>query len=163
MFVLFATLTLTGMHTPKLGKTLIGCVWAKAFKRTIPKLKVFVICPVSLKEAWAKEAYATCGLETCKQSKKDGSCNCNNSNNDTEDKKKKKKSNNNDEQQQQDCWNMCIASWAKIPVVKKCVRKYVVIFDEAHQMQSMEAARTKNALKIINSQYCVGCLLLTGT
>ena len=135
-------------------------MWAKAFKRTIPKLKIFVICPVSLKESWSKEAYNTCGLTSCKQSKKDGLCNCNIDSDSSKEEKKKKK---NAVDQQQDCWNMHIASWAKIPTVKKCIRKYIVIFDEAHQMQSMESNRTKNALKLVLSQHCVGCLLLTGT
>ncbi|OEU17198.1 P-loop containing nucleoside triphosphate hydrolase protein, partial [Fragilariopsis cylindrus CCMP1102] len=41
-----------------LGKTLIGAVWSKAFTETFGrgKLKVYIICPVSLKEEWRRTA-----------------------------------------------------------------------------------------------------------
>lgn len=52
-----------------LGKTLIACVWAKAFKGVFSKLKVFVIAPVSLQKSWEKCALEATGLRTSIQTK----------------------------------------------------------------------------------------------
>ena len=52
-----------------LGKTLIACVWAKAFKGVFSKLKIFVIAPVSLQKSWEKCALETTGLRTSIQTK----------------------------------------------------------------------------------------------
>jgi hypothetical protein len=57
-----------------------------------------------------------------------------------------------------------ICSWGKVPTeVSSNISKFVAVFDEAHSMQSLEAARTKAALKLVRSQRCVGVLLLSGT
>jgi SNF2 family DNA or RNA helicase len=37
------------------GKTIIGCVWAKAFHRTFD-CRIVILCPVSLKENWERTA-----------------------------------------------------------------------------------------------------------
>ena len=65
--------------------------------------------------------------------------------------------------------DVCIASWGKIPAIAERDQgpmKFVVIADEAHSMQSMEASRTRDALKLMlceDVHECVGVLLLTGT
>jgi len=115
-----------------LGKTVIACVWARAFKNTFPSLKILLIAPVSLHKEWKKTAYTATGL---------------NMENDTDDP-----------------LDMTISSWAKIPKIPSTsVEKFIVICDEAHSMQSMNSARTKDSLKLILEKRCVGCLLLTGT
>ena len=68
------------------GKTIIGCVWAKAFLNSFKGLKVFVIAPVSLRDDWIRTATEATGLvldtgDTKKKTKKRGK----------EAKKKKKK------------------------------------------------------------------------
>lgn len=117
-----------------LGKTLIGCVWAKAFVRTMDQTKVVVVCPVSLKKEWKRTAEEATGLSV--------------SDGDSEDDFVKN--------------DVIIVSWAKVPATLKA-SKFVVVADEAHTMQSMQAARTKNALQLMESSCCVGVLLLTGT
>ena len=43
-----------------------------------------------------------------------------------------------------------IFSWAKVPpAIPKTVKHFVVICDEAHCMQSMESARTKDTLGLV--------------
>jgi hypothetical protein len=142
-----------------LGKTLIGCVWAKSFKSTFDNLKVFVICPVSLKTEWKRTAENTTGLSV-----EDEKASAN------------KKS-----------LDLRICSWAKVPTkVESNVDQFVAVFDEAHSMQSMNSARTKDAMKLVlDERYvfylfavlcivylctkpvrlkrCAGVLLLTGT
>jgi superfamily II DNA or RNA helicase len=116
------------------GKTLIGCVWAKAFKSTFEDLKVYVIAPVSLKKEWARTATDVVGLK-CE-----------------EDKSKK---NSLDE----DSLDVRISSWAKVPLrVPPKVKHFVVICDEAHNMQSMESCRTQDTLKLLHSDRYVNCL-----
>jgi len=39
-----------------LGKTLVSLVTAKIYKQNYPDMKIFVICPASLKENWLREA-----------------------------------------------------------------------------------------------------------
>lgn len=108
-----------------LGKTLIGCVWSKSFKLSYDCLKIFVVCPVSLKEEWKRTAENFTGLEV-------------------EDFNGKAK---------EDSQDLRICSWAKVPkAVDKSVVHYVVVFDEAHSMQSMQAARTKDALKFVDNK-----------
>jgi SNF2 family DNA or RNA helicase len=48
-------------------------------------------------------------------------------------------------------------------MVEMSIQNYVVVCDEAHSMQSMTAARTKDVLTLVCDQRCVGVLLLTGT
>ena len=45
-----------------LGKTIIACVYAKAFKKTFPRTKVYVIAPVTLHSGWKKTAKEVTGL-----------------------------------------------------------------------------------------------------
>jgi len=117
-----------------LGKTLVGCVWAKAFKETYSALKIFCIAPVSLKKEWERTASDVVGI-SCESDKGDDKS-----------------------------MNMHISSWSKIPErVPRHVRNYVVVADEAHSMQSMAAGRTKDVLALVKSSRCVGVLLLTGT
>mmetsp|Transcript_44442 Transcript_44442/g.53762 ORF Transcript_44442/g.53762 Transcript_44442/m.53762 type:complete len:1042 (-) Transcript_44442:49-3174(-) len=124
-----------------LGKTVIACVWAKAFKETFPKLKVFLVCPVSLREDWERTALEATGLE-CVDAQVDHM----------------------DDPKDSDTYRMSISSWAKVPKeVPKFIPNYVVILDEAHSMQSMSSARTKDALSLTKNARCIGCLLLTGT
>ena len=108
------------------------------------RLKVIVICPVSLKAEWQRTAEQATSLQV--QSK--DACDWTTT-------------------------DVCIASWAKIPAVPSshdstAVTKYVVIADEAHSMQNMVSTRTQDALKLMISRsscrsQCVGVLLLTGT
>lgn len=122
-----------------LGKTLIACVWAKAFKLSFACLKVYIIAPVSLREEWKKTAFETTGMETAPEKLP---------------KKNVDKEN----------LDICITTWGKVPKeVPSYVHKFVVICDEAHQMQSMNAARTKDVLNLTAESRCIGCLLLTGT
>mmetsp|Transcript_22601 Transcript_22601/g.34453 ORF Transcript_22601/g.34453 Transcript_22601/m.34453 type:complete len:813 (+) Transcript_22601:174-2612(+) len=122
-----------------LGKTLIGCVFAKAFKKTFPQLKVYIISPVSLKKEWERTASDVTGLE-CEP-----------------DKSPKMQLN-------QDSLDVRITSWAKVPLrVPPHIQHYIVICDEAHNLQSMESGRTKDTLKLTHGERCVGVLLLTGT
>jgi nitrate reductase cytochrome c-type subunit len=45
-----------------------------------------------------------------------------------------------------------IFSWAKVPpAIPKKVQHYVVICDEAHNMQSMDSTRTKDTLSLVLS------------
>jgi SNF2 family DNA or RNA helicase len=123
-----------------LGKTLIACVWAKAFKAVFQNLKIFVISPVSLKKEWEKTAIEATGLkcepDLGKKSSPDS----------------------------HDSLDMRISTWAKIPLrVPPSADHFIVICDEAHHLQNMESARTKDALKLMSNDRCVGVLLLTGT
>jgi SNF2 family DNA or RNA helicase len=56
--------------------------------------------------------------------------------------------------------DVLIVSWAKIPT-KISSSHYVVIADEAHSMQNMNSARTRDALALMKN--AMGVLLLTGT
>lgn len=122
-----------------LGKTLIGCVWARAFQATHDStLEVICICPVSLMKEWKRTAEEATGLAVGQSGDKI----------------------------QEDLGTrsmMQVCSWAKIPEQVPTPSKYVLICDEAHSMQSMEAGRTKAVLKLCKSSRCVGVLLLTGT
>ncbi len=109
-----------------LGKTLIGCIWAKAFKNTFPNLKVYVIAPVSLKKEWRRTATDVVGLE-CE-----------------EDKGAKA-------QLDEKSLDLRVTSWAKVPTeVPRHIDHYVVICDEAHNLQSMNSGRTKDTLKLVS-------------
>ena len=60
--------------------------------------------------------------------------------------------------------SVSIHSWSKIPSeIEETYGKFVVVADEAHSIQSMQAARTKDTLKLVSSKLCEGVLLLTGT
>ena len=108
-----------------MGKTLIGCVWGKAFHHTFEDLKIFVICPVSLKEEWKRTAANATGLKASNETAKGKS--------------------------EEESPDMKIFSWSKVPQdVNESVAHFVVICDEAHSMQSMQAARTKDVLKLVS-------------
>jgi hypothetical protein len=98
-----------------LGKTVIGCVWAKAFQQTYQELTILVVCPVSLKPEWKRTAEEATGLQV------------------------------------DDDVSMQICSWSKIPSAPT-LGNFVVVFDEAHMMQSLQAARTKESLQLVRSQ-----------
>jgi SNF2 family DNA or RNA helicase len=120
-----------------LGKTLIGCVWARAMQATYDSLQVICICPVSLMKEWKRTAENATGLLVIEPNHISSS---------------------------ESASYMRICSWAKIPEkVLPNPNPYIIICDEAHSMQSLEAARTKAVLQICKSPRCVGVLLLTGT
>jgi hypothetical protein len=166
-----------------LGKTIIGCVWAKAFKNTFPGITIFVIAPPSLHEDWQRTATDATGLVLGKnRKKKNRSGKATKKNGDDEDeyeltvtgkrrkkaKKKKAESDSDDDNEESSCDNidMYIYSWDSISAYKDVildVSDFVVIADEAHCMQSMEAKRTKEALSLMSRKKCRGILLLTGT
>lgn len=127
-----------------LGKTLIGCVWSKAFLKSFPDIKVLVICPVSLQAEWKRTAMAATGLTV---SSKPASW-----------LTKKENAASFDEEGQ-----VFIASWAKVPPKIVATERYIVVADEAHSMQSLESARTRVSLSLIQASGCIGVLLLTGT
>ena len=112
-----------------LGKTLIGCVWAKAFKNTFPNLKVHVIAPVSLKKEWMRTASDIVGLK-CEEEKKGAKGKLD-----------------------QESLDIRVSSWSKVPLrVPDHIENFVVICDEAHNLQSMDSARTKDTLKLVLSE-----------
>ena len=122
-----------------LGKTLVGCVWGKAFKSTYPNLKIYCICPVSLKQEWVRTASKIVGLDCDDDGK---------------------------EESPSPELDMHVCSWQKIPSPRKVpeeAKHYVVVADEAHQMQNITSARTKDALDLMQDKRCLGVLLLTGT
>lgn len=109
-----------------LGKTLVGCVYAKAFKNTFPNLKVHVIAPVSLKKEWMRTASDIVGLK-CEEEKKG--------------------------KLDQESLDIRVSSWGKVPLrVPDHIENFVVICDEAHNLQSMDSARTKDTLKLVLSK-----------
>jgi hypothetical protein len=122
-----------------LGKTLIGCVYAKAFKETFPNLKVYVIAPVTLKKEWERTATEIVGLE-CEVEKKGSNG-----------------------MLDQESLALRITSWSKVPLrVPPNIENFVVICDEAHNLQSMESARTKDTLKLVLAErYGLICMGLS--
>ena len=159
-----------------LGKTIIGCVWAKAFLRTFEGIKIFVIAPVSLHEDWRRTATNASGLKVDsgqKTTKKVAVAKKKDSNSEEyyatgKKRKSKKKKEDDDEDSPHDDSepDIYIYSWSTVSASKEVVKKcseYVVICDEAHNMQSMSSQRTKDALKLMFPKYCRGALLLSGT
>lgn len=127
-----------------LGKTLIGCVWAKAFERTFGgnhnssrnnnTFKTIVVAPVSLIDDWKETAKEFVGLQL--------------EGDNIADKK----------------MGLRICSWAKVPVmVEKHIEKFVVVCDEAHSMQSMTATRTKDVLTLVSDKRYVQKYVLFGS
>lgn len=123
-----------------LGKTLIGCVWARAFCKTFSEhnLKVIVLCPVSLRMDWQRTMEDAVGMTVV----------------DDDTKKKSQATKDAD---------VTVASWSKVPAAPAGGQKFVVVADEAHSMQSMTAQRTQNALKLMLAPHAIGVLLLSGT
>ena len=126
-----------------LGKTLIGCVWSKAFLKTFEAVKVLVICPVSLQAEWKRTAVEATGLTVSSKPAKwlDQEEGC----------------------IETDDSQVYITSWAKVPPRITASEQYIVVCDEAHSMQSLESARTKVTLSLMKGAGCIGVLLLTGT
>ncbi|KAL9181808.1 hypothetical protein ACHAXT_012151 [Thalassiosira profunda] len=163
-----------------LGKTIIGCVWAKAFQKVFPGLRVFVIAPVTLHEDWRRTATEATGLNVESSNKKKTKAKPKkerkkDSGKTVTGKRKRRKrvdtdSEGEEEEVDDDCdeatANVHIYSWQKVNAYKEVVantRDYVVIADEAHSMQSMTSGRTKDALKLMFPKKCRGVLLLSGT
>lgn len=142
-----------------LGKTLIACVWAKAFIDTFDGIKVYIIAPVSIKDSWKKTALDATGLK-CKEVVKQKKV----SKQKTKTKKKMDETGTTTGKSDDNDYDIEIFSWAKVPpAIPKSVKHFVVICDEAHNMQSMESARTKDTLGLVLEERCKGVLLLTGT
>ncbi|KAG7349376.1 DNA/RNA helicase, superfamily II, SNF2 family protein [Nitzschia inconspicua] len=135
-----------------LGKTLIGAVWSKAFKKTFDNLKIFVISPVSLKEEWKRTVQEKVGLQV-EEERSTKKCN-----------KKSASQDDHDDDDDDNGLKLRICSWAKVPTkVDPNVEHFVVCCDEAHSMQSTQAQRTRDVLTLVSDKRCVGLLLLTGT
>eukprot|EP00977_Amphora_coffeiformis_P001275 scaffold261_cov170-Amphora_coffeaeformis.AAC.23 len=125
-----------------LGKTLIGCVWAKAFVKTL-EVRVVVLCPVSLQEEWKRNMEQTVGLVV----------------QDINKISKKTTANGTTVAP-----SVSIHSWSKVPSsIEETNGNFVVVADEAHCIQSMTAGRTQQTLRLVSSPLCEGVLLLTGT
>lgn len=163
------------------GKTIIGCVWAKAFLRTFTGIKIFVIAPVTLHEDWRRTATSVTGLKLDsgknkkkkeeEVAKKNAAASSDDEYYATGKKRKSKKKKEEGEEDtppdDDDEPDMHIYSWSNVSAYKEaindCPEGYVVICDEAHNMQSMSSQRTKDALKLMRPKYCRGVLLLSGT
>jgi hypothetical protein len=135
-----------------LGKTCIGVVWSMAFKRTFERLKIFVICPVSLKEEWKRTAQEKVGLQVEEETSKKKSTKKKRSNG-TLSKQQVDDDDDYDEDDEDDGLKLRICSWAKIPTeVEPNVKHFVVCCDEAHSMQSTQAQRTKDILTLVKDK-----------
>jgi SNF2 family DNA or RNA helicase len=157
-----------------LGKTIIGCVWSKAFLRTFEGIKIIIIAPVSLHDDWQRTATNATGLKPDtgtkkkKAAKKKPAATTSDEYYATGKKRKsKKKEEEEEDKDDDDNPNVYIYSWNNVSaykeVINDCPEGYVVICDEAHSMQSMSSQRTKDALKLMFPKYCHGVLLLSGT
>jgi superfamily II DNA or RNA helicase len=130
------------------GKTLTASVWAKAFHKSM-KAHIVVICPISVQHEWQRTFEQAIGLNV----------------QDLNQKKSKKKITDKDETRPA----VTIYSWAKVPCVESLIlgddsnQKFVVIADECHSIQSMQAARTQATLKLVLHSNCVGVMMLSGT
>jgi SNF2 family DNA or RNA helicase len=167
-----------------LGKTLIACIWAQAFVKTFgdDDIKVIVIAPKTLHSTWTKTAQDCTDLLDKNVGESDDDVRIHDNSGSIKktkgDKmkaktttttkgaqKKKGRASKKKKDSKQHQFLFELYSWGKVPPVplKKEVKQYIVICDEAHYMQSMEAQRTKGAMKLLESPRCIGCLLLTGT
>jgi superfamily II DNA or RNA helicase len=133
------------------GKTLTASVWAKAFHKTM-MAHIVVICPISVQHEWQRTFEQALGLVVQDQTKS------------------KKKNADKDEATRPSSQTpvVTIYSWAKVPCVESlnfdsANQKFVVIADECHSIQSMQAARTKATLKLVLDSNCVGVMMLSGT
>ena len=148
------------------GKTVIGCVWGKAFLNTFEGMKIFVIAPVSLHDEWKRTAIDATGLkldDDGKMSKK-GKSKKKKGEEDYErtvtGKRRKKAKKNAESDSENECDSssnigMHIFSWDCLSACNKVIldiSNYVVIADEAHYMQSMESNRTKEALNLVSQK-----------
>ena len=149
------------------GKTIIGCVWGKAFLNTFERMKIFVIAPVSLHDEWKRTAIDATGLKLGVDGKMSKKGKAKKKKEEEEDyertvtgKRRKKAKKNTESDSENECdssgnIHMHIFSWDCISACTKVildVPNYVVIADEAHYMQSMESNRTKEALKLVSQK-----------
>jgi hypothetical protein len=139
-----------------LGKTLIGAVWSKAFKETFgqDKLKIFVICPVTLKQEWKRSVEGTVGLDVDEEGKsKSKSKKSTKKKRTQQDRSRSELSSESIVEKPETNMKMSICSWAKVPkVVDSNIEHFVVCCDEAHAMQSTQAQRTKDILKLVDDK-----------
>jgi hypothetical protein len=156
------------------GKTIIACVWAKAFRNTFEGIKILVIAPVSLHDEWKRTAIDATGLRLGKGDDKKGKTKGKSKKRTTHEEEeeeadyertvtgkrrmratKKSESDILDDDELPGSIDMYIFSWDGISACNDIILDapdYVVIADEAHYMQSMESNRTKGALKIISQK-----------
>ena len=157
-----------------LGKTAIGCVWAKAFLNTYEGMKIFIIAPVTLHDDWKRTLTEAVGLrldtgDKKKKAKKKGKATKKKKKkNDTErtvtgkrrKKPLKRDSDSEDEESEPeeppsndaDEVDVHILSWQSVSTYKNVINDisdYVVIADEAHHMQNMTSKRTEDSLKLM--------------
>jgi SNF2-related domain len=129
-----------------LGKTIISLVWAKAVCTLCPDCITIIIVPCTLTEIWKREAEMV-GFTTVDIRSK--SIKLMRNEKGTDDKV-------------HGPW-ISIHSWSKIPSAAEINRRFVLIADEAHAMQSITSIRTKNTLSICLHGNCLGLILSTGT
>lgn len=147
------------------GKTIIGCVWAKAFLNTFEGMKIFVIAPVSLHDEWKRTAIDATGLKLGNDGKRSKKGKSKKKKEEDEEyertvtgkrrkrAKKKSDSDSGEECEPSDKIDMYVFSWDCIAASKDFILdtpNYAVIADEAHYMQSMESMRTKEALTLVS-------------
>ena len=148
------------------GKTLIGCVWAKAFLNTFEGIKIIVIAPVSLHDDWRRTATEATGLKVDPGGKKKkGKAKKKKKKKKEEDTgktvtgKRKKKAKKIESDSEEECepsnnFDLHVFSWASTSKCKDIMTDisdsgYVVICDEAHNMQSFTSKRTEDVLKLV--------------
>jgi SNF2-related domain len=129
-----------------LGKTLISLIWAKAVCSLCPDCIAIIIVPCTLTEIWKREAEMI-GFTTFDIHSKNI---------------KLKQNKKGSDEKVRGPW-ISIHSWSKIPTAAEINRKFVLIADEAHAMQSITSIRTKNTLSICLHGNCLGVVLSTGT
>ena len=129
-----------------LGKTLISLIWAKAICSLFTDCIAVIIVPCTLMEVWKREAEMI------------GFTSVNHLHEKSTSKSSKKSNLKNDKKMK-----ISLHSWSKIPSAFELNRKYVLIADEAHAMQSITSIRTKNTLSLCSYKNCLGVILSTGT
>ena len=112
---------------------------------------VYIVAPVSLKESWKQTVIDTvdlkCKDELTREKKKND--NAATKRRKTKDESKEAKSSSSSKIP----YDVEIFSWAKVPPIAiRSVERYVVICDEAHNLQSMESARTKDTLSLVSDE-----------
>ena len=132
-------------------------------------MKVFVIAPVSLHDDWKRTAVEATGLklDTGGKKKKKKKSKAKRKNKDPEKtvtgkRRKKKKIDSDSDSEHEDesddesidnnSVDLHIMSWSKVDDYKKVINDiddYVVIADEAHNMQNVSSKRTEEALKLM--------------
>lgn len=104
-----------------LGKTIISLMWAKEMSKHIDSCLTVIVCPCTLAENWQREANLVGFRDVDNSSADDGH------------------------------HPIKICSWAKIPDPNSMLqgnRHLLLVFDEAHAMQTLKSQRTQAALKL---------------